>query len=151
MKQHRFLPTQRHSAGAAGYTLIEIMLVLAIIAVLLGAGIYKVIGNLDAARETRVEADIATITTQLKTYEMENLFMPTTEQGLDALVKAPTTDPKPRRWRQLEESMPEDPWGMPYQYRSPGTHNPNGFDLYSMGPDRKDGTEDDIGNWSASK
>jgi general secretion pathway protein G len=147
MKKRHFLPMQRHSAG---YTLIEIMLVLAIIAVLLGAGIYKVIGNLDAARETRVQSDIATITTQLKTYEMENLFMPTTEQGLDALVKTPSSDPKPRRWRQLLEKVPEDPWGMPYQYRNPGVKNPNSFDLFSWGPDRKE-SEDDLGNWNINK
>ena len=90
----------RRSHSAHGYTLIEIMLVLSIISVLLGAGIYYLIGNLDIAKERRVQADIATFTTQLKTYEMENLFMPTTEQGLAALVQEPTTDPKPRRWRQ---------------------------------------------------
>lgn len=133
--------------GRAGYTLVEIMLVLAIIAVLLGAGIYKLVGNLDAAKETRVEADIQTISTQLKTYEMTNLFLPTTEQGLQALVTEPTGDPKPRRWRQLMESVPLDPWGMPYNYRNPGIKNPNGFDLYSYGPERKEGDKE-IGNWS---
>lgn len=153
-KNPRLLPlkSRRFDCPGAGYTLIEIMLVLAIISVLLGAGIYKLIGSLDIAKERRVEADIHTITTALKTYEMENLFMPTTEQGLDALIKPPTTDPKPRRWRRLWDSdtLPTDPWGMPYQYRNPGIKRPNGFDLYSFGPDRKE-SEDDIGNWNINR
>jgi general secretion pathway protein G len=131
--------------------LIEIMLVLAIISVLVGAGIYYLAGNLDIAKERRVESDIETITTQLKTYEMENLFMPTTEQGLDALVNKPSREPLPERWRQLFEKMPVDPWGMPYQYRNPGKHNTDKFDVYSTGPDRQDGTDDDIGNWQKGK
>jgi general secretion pathway protein G len=87
----------------------------------------------------------------LKTYESQNLFLPTTEQGLQALIQPPTTDPKPRHWRRLWDSdtVPIDPWGMPYQYRNPGIKHPNGFDLFSFGPDRKEGTDDDIGNWEA--
>ncbi|MBI4024408.1 MAG: type II secretion system major pseudopilin GspG [Verrucomicrobia bacterium] len=134
----------------SGYTLIEIMLVLAIIAVLLGSGIYYLAGNLDIAKERRVEADLTTITTQLKTYEMQNLFLPTTEQGLNALVTQPTTEPVPKRWRQLLEKVPVDPWGTPYGYRNPGTHNPGKFDLFSLGPDRVE-SGDDIGNWEAQK
>lgn len=129
-----------------GYTLIEIMLVLAIIAVLLGAGIYYMSGSLDTAKAQRVDADIQTITTQLRTYEMQNLVMPTTAQGLQALVTEPASEPKPRRWVQLFTKLPEDPWGTPYQYRNPGVKNPKGFDLYSLGPDRVE-SDDDIGNW----
>jgi general secretion pathway protein G len=127
---------------AAGYTLVEIMLVLAIISVLLGAGIYYMVGNVDI-----VQADLEMLKTQLKTYEMENLFMPTTQQGLQALVQAPTSDPKPRRWRPLLEKLPEDPWGMPYNYRNPGVKNPNGFDIYSFGPSRKE-NDAMLGNWN---
>jgi general secretion pathway protein G len=134
-----------------GYTLIEIMLVLSIIAILLSAGIYYMVGNVDIARETRVRGDIQTLTTQLRAYEMQNLYMPTTEQGLQALVTMPTTDPKPRRWSQLmQKDGLIDPWGQPYQYMNPGKHNPTGFDLWSMGADRQDGTADDIGNWEDS-
>ena len=136
--------------GRRGYTLIEIMLTLAIIAVLLGAGIYYLTGNLDVAKEQRVAADLQTITTQLKTYEMQNLFLPTTEQGLQALVTQPTTEPVPKRWRQLMEKTPEDPWGKPYVYRIPGKHRPSGFDLFSLGPDRVE-SDDDIGNWESKK
>lgn len=142
----------RKSRRADGYTLIEIMLVLSIISVLLGAGIYYLIGNLDIAKERRVQADIAAITTQLKSYELENLFLPSTEQGLEALIKPPTTDPKPRRWRRFWDSdtLPTDPWGMPYQYRNPGIKRPNGFDLFSFGPDRKE-SDDDLGNWNVNR
>ena len=139
------------SHSQAGYTLLEIMLVLSIIAVLLSAGIYYLVGNLDVAREQRVRADLATITTQLKVYEMQNMSLPTTEQGLDALVNRPTSEPAPQHWSKLMEKRGLlDPWGMPYQYQNPGKHNPQGFDLYSMGPDRIQ-SNDDIGNWDTDK
>jgi len=133
-----------------GYTLVEIMLVLSIIAVLLAAGIHYMAGNLDIAKETRVKGDLQTITVQLRTYEMQNLFMPSTDQGLMALVTMPTTEPKPTRWRQLlEKDALMDPWGSTYKYANPGKHNPSSFDLYSIGADRIEGTADDIGNWNA--
>jgi general secretion pathway protein G len=133
-----------------GYTLIEIMLVIAIISVLVGAGIYSLVGNLEAAKDQRVSTDINAITTQLKTYEMTNLFMPTTEQGLDALVNRPIKEPVPPRWRQLYEKTPIDPWGTPYAYRNPGKNNPTKFDIYSLGPDRVE-SDDDLGNWTPTK
>lgn len=148
------LPTRfarnRHLLSQRGYTLVEIMLVLSIIAVLLAAGIHYMAGNLDTAKEIRVRGDIQTITVQLRTYEMQNLFMPTSEQGLLALVTQPTTEPKPARWRHLlDKEALMDPWGTLYQYKNPGKHNVTGFDLYSVGPDRTEGTADDIGNWEA--
>lgn len=134
---------------ARGYTLFEIMLVLGIIAVLVGSAIYLLVGNIDVARQSRVDADFQAISTQLRTYEMQNMRMPTTEQGLQALVTRPSSPPQPRRWVQLMERVPLDPWGEPYQYRNPGTLNPQGFDLISKGPDRQMGTEDDITNKSS--
>lgn len=129
-----------------GYTLFEIMLVLGIIAVLVGSAIYLLVGNIDVARESRVEADIQAISTQLRVYEMQNLRPPTTQQGLKALVSRPSTEPMPRRWRQLLEKIPLDPWGEEYVYYSPGKKNPKGFDLFSKGSDRQEGGGDDIGN-----
>lgn len=131
----------------SAFTLLEIMLVLIIIAVLLSAGIYLTVGNVDVARERRVEADLSTITTQLKTYEALNLTLPTSEQGVTALVSKPVTDPVPRQWKQLLKSLPTDPWGTAYGYRYPGKHNSKDFDLWSFGPDRVE-SEDDIGNWN---
>jgi general secretion pathway protein G len=129
-----------------GYTLMEIMLVLAIISVLVGAGIYYLTGSLDVAKDQRVEVDIQTFTTQLGTYESQNLFLPTTAQGLKALLERPTSEPQPKRWRPLLTKMPIDPWGSPYQYRYPGVKNPDRFDLFSLGRDRVE-SSDDIGNW----
>jgi general secretion pathway protein G len=129
---------------AAGFTLFEIMLVLAIIAVLVGSAIYLVGGNVEVAKLQRVDADFQTVSGQLKTYQMMNYNFPTTAQGLEALTKRPTTEPKPRRWVELLKQVPLDPWGKPYQYASPGTRNKGGFDLWSFGPDGVPDTEDDV-------
>lgn len=129
-----------------GFSLIEIMLVVGIIATLMGGAAFMLSGNLDIAKEQRARSDILAIKAQLKTYEMLNLFLPTTEQGVEALVSPPSGEPAPRRWKQLMEEIPIDPWGTKYQYVLPGKHNPNSFDLYSLGPDRVE-SEDDIGNW----
>ena len=129
------------------FTLLEIMLVVTIIALLLGTAIYKLSGNVEIARHTTVGADVQSIGTQLKLYESMNGFFPTTEQGLQALVTQPSTDPQPQRWYQLFTQLPLDPWHNAYVYLSPGRKNPSGYDLYSAGPDRKpDTTDDDWGN-----
>ena len=128
----------------AGYTLFEIMLVLSIIAVLVGSAIVLLTGNLEMAKEQRVESDIQAISMQLRTYETLNFKRPSTAQGLKALVERPSGEPKPRKWRQFLKEIPLDPWGNEYVYRSPGKNNPQGFDLYSLGPDSVE-SEDDIG------
>ena len=133
-----------------GFTLVEIMLVLGIIAILMGSTIYLLTGNLETARIKRVEADLAAISTQLSTYEMLNLTLPVTEQGLNALVEFPKIDPAPRRWQQLLKELPIDPWGHPYQYKNPGIKNPKKYDLYSLGADGIE-SDDDIGNWVSNK
>jgi general secretion pathway protein G len=127
----------------AGFTLLEIMLVVTIIALLLGAAIYKLGGNVEYSRHVRVAADIQGMNTQLKVYESMNGFFPTTEQGLQALVTQPSTDPKPVRWYQLYSQVPKDPWQNNYIYRCPGNKNPNGYDLFSPGPDHTADTADD--------
>jgi len=120
--------------GDSGYTLFEIMLVLGIIAVLVGSAIYMLSGNIDVAKEQRVQSDIQAISMQLRTYEMLNYRKPTTEQGLKALVQMPSSDPKPKSWKKLMDSVPLDPWGNEYIYNNPGKFKTNGFDLYSFGP-----------------
>ena len=130
----------------SAFTLLEIMLVVTIIALLLGAAIYQLGGNVEYAKHTRVAADIQGIGTQLKLYESMNGFYPTTEQGLQALVTQPSTEPRPTRWYQLYKQMPKDPWNNNYIYLNPGRKNSTGYDLYSAGPDRKaDTTDDDWG------
>lgn len=128
----------------AGYTLFEIMLVLGIIAVLVGSAIYMLSGNIDVAKEQRVQSDIQAISMQLRTYEMLNYRKPTTEQGLKALVQMPSSAPKPQHWKKLMESVPLDPWGNEYVYRNPGKFKTDGYDLYSLGPKGTEG-EGNIG------
>ena len=132
---------KRRRPAQGGYTLFEIMLVLGIISVLVGSAIFMLAGNIDVAKEQRVDSDIEAISMQLRTYEMLNYRMPTTEQGLEALVTQPTTEPRPRRWKQLMKEVPLDPWGNEYVYRNPGKGG-SGFDLYSLGPDGKESDDD---------
>jgi general secretion pathway protein G len=128
------------------FTLLEIMLVVTIIAILMGAAIYRLAGNVEIAKHTAVSADVQALGTQLKLYESMNGFFPTTEQGLQALVTQPESDPKPARWYQLFKEVPKDPWHNNYIYRSPGVKNPGSYDLFSAGPDRiPDTTDDDPG------
>lgn len=138
----------RKPTNESGFTLLEIMIVVTIIALLLGTAIYKLGGNVEYARHTRIQADVQGISTQLKLYESMNGFYPPTEQGLQALVTQATTEPRPSRWYQLYKEMPKDPWQNPYVYRCPGIRNPESFDLYSTGPNRIDdngGGDDDWG------
>lgn len=126
-----------------GFTLLEIMIVVSIIAVLMSLAIYKVKGHLEMSKGVAVQSDIQSIKTQLRLYESMNGFLPTTDQGLQALVVQPSTDPKPTRWNQLFEKPPMDPWRKEYIYLNPGRKNQNGYDLYSAGPDRLPDTADD--------
>ena len=119
------------------------MIVVTIIALLLSAAIYKLSGNVEYARHTRIQGDISGIGTQLKLYESMNGFYPTTEQGLQALVTQATSEPRPSRWYQLYKDVPKDPWQNVYIYRCPGVKNPGSYDLYSAGPDRLPDTADD--------
>jgi general secretion pathway protein G len=129
-----------------GFSLVEIIIVLSIIAVLMGTAIYYMKGAVGGAKMTAVDADIASITSLLKLYEINNRFLPTTEQGLKALVEKPSSEPVPRRWSKLADKVFTDPWQRPYAYVFPGKRNPSSFDLYSLGEDGVE-SEDDLGNW----
>jgi general secretion pathway protein G len=142
------MTTHTHrTLSRAGFTLIEIVIVLTIISILAAGSIYMLKGNVDVAKETRVESDIQNIMTQLQLYEARNMRSPTTEQGLKALVEKPSTEPLPEKWTQLLEAVPKDPWGQEYKYRYPAQKSKKPYDVYSAGKDGADGTEDDIGNW----
>jgi len=127
----------------SAFTLLEIMLVISIIVVLLGVAISKLGDTAGFAKTVAVRSDVQAITTQLKLYESMNGFAPTTEQGLQALVTQPSTEPRPNRWYPLFKEIPKDPWGNNYIYLNPGRKNPTGYDLYSAGKDRKADTADD--------
>jgi general secretion pathway protein G len=133
----------RTKTRQGAFTLLEIMLVISIIVILLGVAINKLGNTTGMAKGVAVKADIQAIGTQLKLYESMNGYAPTTEQGLQALVTQPSTEPRPQRWYQLFKEVPKDPWGNNYIYLSPGRRNPTGYDLYSAGPDRKADTADD--------
>ncbi len=134
----------KRSAAAQGFTLVEMVLVLGIIALLLGAGIYNLTGVLDSGKIKRAKADISTFGSALRTYELNGGFLPSTEQGLNALVERPSSRPTPSSWVQVMKKVQLDPWGHPYNYRKPGTHDKNGYDVYSNGPDGTPDTADDI-------
>lgn len=133
----------KQKSSNAGFTLLEIMLVVMIIGLLLGTAIYKLKGNVEVSRGVAVQSSLQSIKTQLKLYESLNGFPPTTEQGMRALVTQPESEPRPTRWNQLLDGVPKDPWGKEFIYISPGRRNPNGYDLYSSGPDRLPDTADD--------
>lgn len=133
-----------------GFSLIEIILVVIIIATLSAMVVPRLTGRSDQARLAAAKADIeVNIPTALKLYELDNGFLPTTAQGLGALLEKPTTTPMPENWNgPYLEKQPVDPWGRPYQYQSPGTNRPHDYDLSSLGKDSKlDVTKDDVVNW----
>lgn len=134
-----------HRNRQAGFTLLEIMLVVGIIVIILGVAVGRLGNTTGIAKDMRVRADIQQISTQLRLYESVNGFTPTTEQGLQALVTQPSSEPRPTRWYQLFKDLPQDAWNKDYIYLSPGRKNPTSYDLYSCGPDRLPDTADD--NW----
>ena len=124
------------------------MVVLAIIAVLLSAGIYQMVGTLDTGKEVAAGVTISNLESALLQYQIKAGTYPTTEQGLQALVNRPTVEPVPGRWSACYNAEGlNDPWKRPYRYRFPGEHNRSKPDIYSMGADGVDGTADDIKNW----
>ncbi|MEP7016017.1 MAG: type II secretion system major pseudopilin GspG [Verrucomicrobiota bacterium] len=129
-----------------GFTLLEIMIVVSIIVVLLGLAITKIGNPMGFAKGTAVRADIQAVGTQLKLYESMNGFYPSGDQGLEALVNRPSSEPVPTRWYQLFREVPKDPWQNIYIYRCPGIKHPESYDLYSAGHDRiPDTADDDLG------
>ena len=128
-----------------GFTLMEMILVLAIIGILVGLGIFAMKGVVGDAEIGKAMADIRTMQTNIVRYRTMAGFIPSQAQGLEALAKKPSGNPAPRSWRQLmDPSALLDPWGHPYQYRNPGKKEVGGYDIYSMGPDGQDGTADDV-------
>ena len=133
-----------------GMTLIEIMVVVVIIGLLAATIGPQVIGALGQAQGERVKADFNAIETALKIYKLDNFVYPTSEQGLEALVSAPETDPVPRNWRRdgYLPQLPKDPWGNEYLYLSPSEGRP--YEIYTLGADGVRGGVDeyaDVTNW----
>lgn len=128
-----------------GFTLLEVMVVVVIIAIMAAAVGPNIIAAMKKAKIDRATVDITSIQGSLETYKLENHFYPSTDQGLDALVSKPSGDPEAKNWRQINKKPPIDPWDNHYKYLNPGTHGD--IDIYSFGPDGIQ-SEDDIGNWT---
>ncbi len=133
-----------------GFTLIEVMVVIAILGILAEVIVPKIMSRPDEARRVAAKQDIATVMQALKLYRLDNGRYPTQDQGLAALIKKPDTDPVPNNWKDggYLERLPNDPWGAPYQYLIPGAHDE--IDVFSFGADGKpggDGNNADIGSW----
>lgn len=129
------------------FTLIEMVLVLAIVALLVGAGAVALVNVLGTGQETRARADVQKISAALRSYQINNRFLPTEAQGLKALVERPTSAPQPKRWKKEISPLPIDPWGFEYKYRRPAKKSDEDFDVFSVGEDGQADTDDDIGNW----
>lgn len=135
-----------------GFTLIEIMVVIIILGILASYVAVRITGQTEDARRTQARIQIETFETALKMYKLDNGSYPSTEQGLQALVEAPTTGRLPRKWRDggyLEKGkIPKDPWANDYIYLSPGIHGD--FDIMSYGDDNSpdgEGKDADVNNW----
>jgi len=132
----------------SGFTLIELMVVIVILGLLAGLVLPNVFGNKEKADRQKVVSDITTYESALAMYRLDNNRYPTTDQGLDALVSKPTLDPIPRNYNTdgYVQRLSNDPWGNEYILISPGENGK--IDIFSVGLDGEEGTEDDIGNWN---
>jgi general secretion pathway protein G len=131
------------SKGKRGFTLMEMIIVLSIIALLMGMVIYKFGNFADFAKIKRVQTDMLGFREALSTYEMQTGTLPTTDQGLKALWQKPTTEPIPDQWRKVMDEEELDPWNHSYHYENPGKHNTDGYDIWSDGS----GDGKVYGNW----
>jgi general secretion pathway protein G len=131
------------------FTLVEMLLVLVILATLAAIVIPKMAGRSQQAKVTAAQSQISSIEMALDAFEVDNGYYPKTG-ALDDLINQPANTPG---WKgpYLKKGVPLDPWGNPYTYDYPGKHNPNGYDIMSMGPDGRAGTDDDIVNWDVKQ
>jgi len=144
--------TKKGLLSQQGFTLIELMVVMVILGILAGMIVPRIMDRPEEARRTKAGVDIQALEQALQLYKLDNGQYPTTEQGLQSLIEAPSVGRLAKKWRQggyLDKNrVPMDPWGNDFVYISPGLHGD--FDLMSYGPDGEPGGEDadaDINNW----
>ncbi|MDK2971065.1 MAG: ral secretion pathway protein [Candidatus Sumerlaeota bacterium] len=128
------------------FSLVEMLLVLVILATLAAIVIPRFAGRSEQAKETAAKTQISALSTALDSFEVDNGYFPSSSDGLNELIVQPDGA---TNWRgpYMKQGIPNDPWGAAYLYEYPGTNNADGYDLSSMGPDGRAGTEDDITNW----
>ena len=133
-----------------GFTLVELLVVVTILGILVAMVVPRLTGRTEQARIARAQADArANIPLALDLFELDTGSYPTSEQGLGALRTAPAGV---ENWRgPYLKQTPVDPWGEDYRYTQPGAHNPQDYDLYSVGPDGAENTADDVGNWESEE
>jgi len=148
---------QLHRRAAAGFTLLEILIVVTILGILASLVAVRLMDRPAEARAMKAQLDIKTLENALKLFKLDNGFYPTTDQGLKALVEKPTIGRNAPRWREggyVEKGvLPKDPWGKDFLYLSPGVHNTD-FDLWSYGADAEaggEGEDQDVTNWVAQQ
>lgn len=144
---------QQNVRKEAGFTFIEIMIVIVIIGFLASIVGPQVIGRVGKARTVSAQNQLGTFDTALEQYYLDNGTYPTTEQGLQGLYAKPGISPVPKNWNgpYVQREIPKDPWGNPYIYKCPGEHNPKSYDVYSYGKDGQEGgtgESADITNWT---
>lgn len=141
----------RHRPDRAAFTLMELLLVMAILVILLGLVAPRFMNTQKKANVNAAKSQIGLFKSPLEMYALDMNSYPTTEQGLEALVEEPSDLENPEQWQgpYLDSSIPTDPWSHDYQYEYPPSRKTTDFpDIWSLGPDGEDGSEDDIGNWS---
>lgn len=136
---------------AAGFTLIEVMVVVVILGILAAIVVPRIMDRPDEARIIKAKQDIRVLGGALNLYRLDNYDYPSTDQGLEALAQRPQIPPDPPRWKAggYIEHLPKDPWEKPYQYLNPGQHST--IDIYSLGADGQlggEGINADIGTWN---
>ena len=139
-----------HMRHQRGFSLIEIMVVVVILGILAALVVPKIISRPDEARAVKAKQDVLAIQSALDLYKLDNGAYPTTDQGLQALVEKPTSNPIPHDWQVYLKSLPKDPWGHEYLYLNPGQHDE--VDVFTYGADGQPGgagINADIGNWNA--
>ena len=127
--------------------MIELLLVLVILGVLAAIVVPKFAGRSEQAKVTAASTGIGNLEGAIDTFEIDNGRFPTSQEGLRVLFERPS-DAQNWRGPYIKRGVPKDPWGNEYIYEYPGRYNENGYDLYSMGPDMRQGSEDDVTNWT---
>lgn len=150
MTQHTTQPSPRHHNKQAGFTLLELMVVLVILGALIGLVAPNILGRSDEAKVSVAKTQIRNIVSALDLYKLDNGNYPSTAQGLEALVTKPSGYPEAKNWKSggYMQKLPQDPWGNEFLYVSPGSAG--AYDLLSLGSDGREGGDGDAADLSPS-